>query len=113
MDTTASQGITMLLVTFPDAVEAQRVASNLLDASLIACANIFPSVTSLYRWEGRNHSSSEVVVLCKTSSVTHVQAMDYIKEQHSYTCPCIVSFPIDEGNREYIKWVETSCKVSY
>ena len=33
-------------------------------------------------------------------------AIDRIKALHSYSVPCVVSWPIREANQDYIDWIE-------
>ena len=39
--------------------EARGIGQSLLDDGLIACANIIPSMTSLYVWEGKREEATE------------------------------------------------------
>ncbi len=43
----------LLYITAGSAQEAASIARALLDARLIACANIIDGAKSLYRWEGK------------------------------------------------------------
>jgi len=36
--------------------------------------------------------------------------IEKVKELHSYSVPEIISLPILEGNKEYLKWIEDSLK---
>ena len=40
--------------------EAKKIAKNLLQERLIACANIFDNVISLYHWEGKVEEDGEL-----------------------------------------------------
>ena len=44
--------LSVVVATVPDAEVGRRLARSLLQERLIACANLVPGVTSLYRWEG-------------------------------------------------------------
>ena len=33
------------------------------------------------------------------------EVIKFVKENHPYDVPCIVSVPIDSGNPEFLKWV--------
>ncbi|MDN8966444.1 divalent cation tolerance protein CutA, partial [Staphylococcus aureus] len=59
-------GAALIWCPFPDPAAAEAVAGTLLDAGLVACANILPAMRSLYVWQGERHADSEVGVLFKT-----------------------------------------------
>jgi periplasmic divalent cation tolerance protein len=93
----------LLYVTNPSKEEAERIARQLLDRKLIACANIFP-ITSIYRWEGRVAKESEYVLLAKTVKEKLGQTEKEIKKVHPYKIPCIIKISA-EANKEYSDWV--------
>ena len=48
----------VVLVTVSDKEEAERLAHTLLEAKLVACANIIDGVNSFFRWQGAiDHAS--------------------------------------------------------
>jgi periplasmic divalent cation tolerance protein len=97
-------------VTCPDRGQALAIARSLIDERLIACANIFPGMTSLYRWEGEVHEAEEVVLVLKTSMPLVEPVIQRVKVLHSYTCPCVAVLPVTGGNPDYLAWIvaETS-----
>ena len=56
----------VILVTAKDKKEAAKIAQGLLEAKLIACANIIDGVQSLFWWQGKIDSSKEVLLVLKT-----------------------------------------------
>lgn len=102
--------IHVLYSTFANQTEAETVASLLLEQNLIACANIFCEVRSLYRWEGQLHNDPEVVMIAKTSADKLESAIETLTRLHSYDCPCMTSWPIEAGNPAYLKWVADEVK---
>jgi periplasmic divalent cation tolerance protein len=97
--------IRILYSTFPSKKEAEVAAAVLLDQNLIACANIFGEVRSLYRWEGQVQNEAEVVMIAKTTSEKLERAIEVLVKTHSYDCPCVTSWPVTGGSEEYLKWV--------
>lgn len=84
--------------------EAKALVRSLLDQRLIACASIFPRVTSLYRWEGKLEEGEEVKVLLKTVA-THFSAIEtYIKEHSSYDVPEISQIDVSRASDSYLDW---------
>ncbi|MFH1591160.1 MAG: divalent-cation tolerance protein CutA [archaeon] len=78
----------LIYTTCKDAEEAKRISRELLDARLIACANIFP-VESVYRWKGEIEESKETVMILKTSEDTCERAQKLLTDLHSYDLPAI------------------------
>lgn len=97
--------IHVLYSTFPNQTEAETVAGLLLEQNLIACANIFGQVRSLYRWEGQLHNDPEVILIAKTSADKLESAIEMLTRLHSFDCPCVTSWAIEAGNPAYLKWV--------
>lgn len=86
------------------------LAQKLVDERVAACVNVLADCTSIYRWEGRNESVSEVPVLIKTLAEHYAQLEQLIKAAHPYELPEIIAVPIVSGLPAYLKWIaeETS-----
>jgi periplasmic divalent cation tolerance protein len=95
----------MLYITAKDMKEAGKIAMALVRARLAACANIIGPIRSTYRWKGKIERSAEVLLTAKTRASLVNKAVARVRELHSYECPCIVSFPIDKGNPDFLKWI--------
>lgn len=98
----------MILVTAKNKQEAKRIALGLLEAKLIACANIIAGVESFFWWQGKIDASKEALLLIKTKKNLFEKVSAQIKRIHSYTTPEIIAFPIVKGNRDYLKWLNSS-----
>ena len=93
-------------MTVGDKNEALRIGRVLVEERLAACANVLNGMTSVYSWKGEVHEDGEAVLIAKTKAALVGPLTDRVKELHSYDCPCIVSFPIEKGNPEYLDWIE-------
>jgi uncharacterized protein involved in tolerance to divalent cations len=52
---------TLLVITnCPDEESANAIALDVIEAKLAACVNILPRVQSIYRWQGKVESTSEI-----------------------------------------------------
>lgn len=98
--------LVMLYVTFANVDEARRIARALLEARLVACANIQAPHTALYHWQGEVQENDEVAVWFKTKSELIVHASERIKTMHSHDVPCVVALPIQGGNAQFLEWID-------
>ena len=94
-------------ITAADEEEAGRIGRALVEEKLAACVNILP-VKSIYRWEDKIEEEGEAVMFVKTRDGLVDDLIKRVKELHSYEVPCIVSFPIEKGNTDYLRWIEES-----
>ena len=92
-------------VTASDRDEAVRIGRALVEERLAACANVIDGARSLYRWEGEVRDDPEAVLILKTRAGLMDALASRVKEMHSYDVPCIVSWPILDGNAEYLSWL--------
>lgn len=102
----------LLYITTANKKEAIAIARTIITEHLAACANIIEPVTSLYWWEGKVQESTEVLLLAKTSKDLVNPAITRIKQLHSYECPCITAIAVDQADKDFTKWLETSIKLS-
>lgn len=90
--------------------EARKIGRMLIEERLAACANIFP-ITSIFRWKGKIDEANEFGIFVKTRSEKVKDIENKVKEIHSYEVPCVVSFNMDEGSNDYLKWIDESVDV--
>lgn len=101
----AGGDLSVVLVTVPDDAAGKRLARALLEERLIACANVIPGVTSIYRWEGAVHEEGEGLVVLKTRSELVPRLVARIPEIHPYDLPEVLALRVDEGLPAYCRWV--------
>ena len=99
----------IVLVTAKDRKEAAKIAQGLLEAKLIACANIVNGVQSMFWWQGKIDSSKEVLLVLKTKKILFKKISAKVKSLHSYQTPEIIALPIVNGSEDYLRWIEESC----
>ncbi|MCB1066774.1 MAG: divalent-cation tolerance protein CutA [Simkania sp.] len=85
--------------------EGRKIARELVEQRLVACANIVPHIESIYRWEGKIEADQEVKVLFKTESVHFERIKSYIETHANYDVPAILVFSIVAGNKSYLEWL--------
>ncbi|MBD3261074.1 MAG: divalent cation tolerance protein CutA [Candidatus Altiarchaeales archaeon] len=91
-------------ITCPSQDEAEKIAGQLIEAKLIACANLFP-MESIYRWEGDIQNEQEYVLIAKTSGEKFGELKKRVKKIHPYDVPAILKIPV-EGEKEYVDWLQ-------
>ena len=94
-------------ITAPSAEEARAIGKALVEERLAACVNIIGHAESIFWWEGKIEEGSEAVLIAKTTAEKVPALTEKVKELSSYSCPCVVSLPIEEGNEEYLNWLES------
>jgi periplasmic divalent cation tolerance protein len=97
-------------ITAKDREQAQQIGRILVEERIVACVNIFDNMQSIYWWQGAICEDSEAVLIAKTRQSLFDRLTQRVKELHSYSTPCIVSFPIENGNPDYLKWLENETK---
>ncbi len=100
----------LVLVTAPDRKTARALARAALAARLAACVNLLPGIESHYWWQGKVESSSEVLLLLKTTRPKLVALKQLILARHPYDTPEFVALSLDTGSRRYLDWLATSMK---
>jgi periplasmic divalent cation tolerance protein len=101
--------VLLALSTFPDAEIARRISNQLVSEHFAACANILPSVESIYRWKDKIESGNETLVLFKVSEVRQAAFQDKLRSLHPYDVPEIIFVPVTGGLPEYLQWIAENC----
>lgn len=104
-----AEKILLALSTFPDTEIARRISGQLVTERFAACANIFPSVESIYRWKEKIESGTETFVLFKVSEEGQSAFQDKLRSLHPYDVPEIIFIPVAAGLPEYLQWVDENC----
>jgi periplasmic divalent cation tolerance protein len=104
-----AEQILLALSTFPDAEIARRISNQLVSERFAACANILPSVESIYRWKEKIESGNETLVFFKVSEDRRSAFQDKLRSLHPYDVPEIVFVPVAGGLHEYLQWVGENC----
>ena len=95
--------------TFPDRETAKRIARELVENAIVACANIVPSVESIYFWKEQVETSAEVLAIFKMTAARYSEFESRLRKLHPYDVPEIVGLNVAEGNPDYLRWVSESC----
>ena len=92
--------------------EAEHLSRTFLEKNLVVCANIIDQVRSIYKFEGKICSESEVVLLLKTESRLFNEIKKIIKRLHSYEVPCIMEIKVNDIDINFGQWITDSLSYS-
>jgi len=95
----------LILCNSPDEEVANRIALAVLESGLAACVNILPRVQSLYRWQGKIESATEIPLLIKSTAANYPALEAAIQKLHPYDIPEIIALPVERGLPAYLNWV--------
>jgi periplasmic divalent cation tolerance protein len=102
--------ILLAISTFPDVETANRIAEALVAGKLAACANLIPSVHSIYHWKEKIETAGEVMVFFKTTEDRLSAFQEKLRSLHPYEVPELICVKIDSGSPDYLRWVTDSCR---
>lgn len=102
----------LVLTTLPVEADAEAFARALVDARLVACANLLAPMESIYRWEGRIESSKERQLVLKTSADRVDLLRERMRTLHPYDVPEFLVLTIAGGSEAYLRWISESTRGS-
>jgi periplasmic divalent cation tolerance protein len=106
----AADRVLSVYVTAADAEEARRIGRALVEENLAACVNVLPGHTAIHRWQGKLEEGSEWAFLAKTTAGRFDALRARIRALHSYDLPCIVAFPAETGDADFLDWVRAGVR---
>lgn len=95
----------LVLTNCPDEETANAIALAVVEAGLAACVNILPRVQSIFRWQGKVESATEIPLLIKSTAALYPALQAAIAQRHPYDVPEIIALPITRGLPAYLNWV--------
>lgn len=90
--------------TCASAIDAERLARALVEAHLAACVSIGSECRSVYPWQGRIESETEVPLLIKTHPDRITALKQFVAEHHGYEVPELLVTPVLDGLEPYLRW---------
>lgn len=101
----AAREVSFIYTTLPNTEAASAFGKALVERKLAACVNIFPSMTSIYEWQGSIQVNNETAMIIKTSRAVLDEALAVAKDLHPYETPALLTLPVTGGNDDYLSWV--------
>ncbi len=100
----------VIFITAGSKKEAEKISRGLVEDKLAFCVNAIPGVQSTYFWEGKLNVDEEYLLIVKTKKDRYDALQTWVKINHSYKVPEIISLPIEQGLPAYLSgidnWVE-------
>ena len=103
----------IILTTVSAVEEGESIANILVEKQLAACINIIPKISSVYRWEGKVHSESEILLLIKTTKDLETEVYREVQNVHPYDTPELITVPITNGSKTYLDWMTNAVGKQY
>jgi periplasmic divalent cation tolerance protein len=98
----------IVLTTASSLDEARHVGRTLVEEHLAACTTIIPAVESIYRWQGAIETSTETLLLIKTTVDLIPALQTRLLELHSYETPEFLVLAVESGSSAYLDWLTAS-----
>ena len=98
----------VILITCANKREAKRIARDLVVQRLVACVNIITNIESIFWWQKRVDSASEVLLIAKSKNSLMPKVIKQVRSLHSYQVPEVIALPIKAGNSDYLNWINES-----
>lgn len=95
----------MIYVTASGVEEAKKIGRALVEDRLAACANVIPTIDTIYHWQGKVVEEREAALILKTTEDKVPAVVAQVRALHSYACPCVVSLPIVDGHKAFLDWI--------
>ena len=96
----------VIYITAGSKEEAENLSRGLVEEKLAFCVNTVPGIQSTYHWEGKIHVDNEILLIVKTRQDRYEALEQWVKSNHSYDVPEIVSLPIQKGLPEYLNAID-------
>ncbi len=103
----------LVYVTTKDDSEAKKIANHAVEQRLAAGVNIFPSIQSVYHWQGEIVHNEECVCIFKTTQEKFSALRDAIVRLHSYDTPCVVAVPTVAAHEPFVAWAYKECRCAF
>jgi periplasmic divalent cation tolerance protein len=97
----------IIFVTTKDKAEAGQLSQSLLKDRLIACANIVNPIDSFFFWQNKIERADECLIIMKSRLDLFKPIVERVKGLHSYKVPEVLAFPIVDGSKDYLDWMDT------
>ena len=99
------ESLLLVFSTFPNTVSARQIGTLLVERQLAACVNLISAVESIYRWQGKRESATEVLAIFKTTAAAFPAFEQALRELHPYEVAEIIAVSPEKVSAAYLSWV--------
>ena len=96
----------IVYVTAGSEEEADKLSRGLVEEKLAFCVSALPAVKSTYYWENKLCEDEEILLIIKTRSSKFDSLETWVRKNHSYDVPEVISVPILQGSQPYLKSID-------
>ncbi len=100
----------LLFLTCANEVEAEKIATTLLEKKLVICTKRFP-VSSSFLWEGKIDSASEVLLIMDSIEENFGEIEQEVAKIHSYKMFVLLSSPVTQTTGKVKNWIRQEMKL--
>jgi periplasmic divalent cation tolerance protein len=94
-----------VIITAPGAEWLTDLCHQLVDGRLASSAHVIHPVTSIYRWDGTVHKTTEARAFLRSRYALLNDLTAYVIEHHPYDVPNVTAIPVVGGNPDYLAWI--------
>ena len=98
---------TRMVICTENPKRAKTLAKKAVENRMAACVQVIDNITSYYWWEEKLTEDNEALLFFKTTEDKVKELIQFIKQNHSYQVPEILSIEINESesNPDYLSWL--------
>ena len=100
------QELIVALTTVADIERAKSLAHQIIEQRLVACCNIVPGISSIFRWQQELCDQQECLLVMKTIKSRSNQLAAFFRSAHPYEVPELITLPVTNCINEYLSWVK-------
>ena len=86
--------------------DADKIAKEVVEKRLAACAQVIGPITSTYWWKENIERAEEWLCLMKSRNDLYEELEKAISGVHPYEVPEILAVPIVAGIQGYLEWLD-------
>ena len=94
-----------VVITAPSADWLVEFARRLVERRLCAGSHTVTEIRSIYHWRGEIEDRPEARVALHTRTALVPEIVELADKEHPYEVPCVVAWPIINGNPAYLAWI--------
>jgi periplasmic divalent cation tolerance protein len=100
--------LVLVLTTLAAGTDGLAFARTLVEERLAACVNVWPAMTSIYRWKGAIEQDLEQQLVIKTTAARVPVLRDRFRTLHPYETPEFIVLTAGDATAAYLAWARES-----